>query len=179
MNATLPLHVIRVAHLRPNAFGFLLAINSLLVVALEFPISAVTMRLEPKPVLAFGFLLFGLGFGLTALAHSFVALVPTVVVWTLGEMIAAPVGYAYVADIAPERMRGRYQGAYGTAWGVGSIAGPAFGTLLFARSPTLLWAVCGALGAAGAAIVLAGRPAQPRREEPGLLLDAAPRVIET
>jgi len=180
MNATLPLHVVRVAHLRPSAFGFLLAINSALVVALEIPISAVTMRHRPKPVLAIGFLLFGLGFGLTAMAHSFSALVPTVVIWSVGEMIAAPVGYAYVADIAPEHLRGRYQGAYGTAWGVGSVTGPALGTLLFAHSPTLLWAVCGLLGAAAAVIVLGGKPALPPRREDLMVVieESAPQAVE-
>jgi len=88
-----------------------------------------------------------------------------VVIWSVGEMVAAPVGYAYVADIAPEHLRGRYQGAYGTAWGVGSVTGPALGTLLFAHSPTLLWAVCGVLGAAAAVIVLGGKPALPPRRE--------------
>jgi MFS family permease len=161
-NATLPLHVVRVAHLEPSAFGLLLTINSLLVVALEIPISSVTMRLAPTRVIAVGFLLFGVGFGLTAFARSFVLLVPTVVVWTFGEMIAAPVGYAYVADIAPAHMRGRYQGIYGLSWGLGSVTGPALGTFLFATSVDGLWALCAALGVASAAIVLGGRPVPPR-----------------
>jgi MFS family permease len=157
-SASLPLHVVRISHLAPSDFGLLLALNGLLVVALELPISAFTMHRPPKLMIALGFLLVGLGFGLTALAHTLPTLMATVVIWTLGEMVAAPVGYAYVADIAPEHLRGRYQGLYGVFWGTGSVTGPAIGTWLLAQSVTGFWALCGALGLVASLMVLAGRP---------------------
>jgi MFS family permease len=156
-SASLPLHVVRVSHLAPSAFGFLLALNGLLVVLLELPISSITMHRSPRRTIALGFLLVGLGFGLTAGAHSLPALLGTVAIWTLGEMIAAPVGYAYVADIAPDHLRGRYQGLYGFFWGTGSVTGPAIGTWLLAQSVTGFWVLCGVLGCAAALMVLAGR----------------------
>jgi MFS family permease len=157
-SASLPLHVVRISHLAPSDFGLLLALNGLLVVALELPISAFTMHRPPRLMIALGFLLVGLGFGLTALAHTLPSLMATVVIWTLGEMVAAPVGYAYVADIAPEHLRGRYQGLYGVFWGTGSVTGPAIGTWLLAQSVTGFWALCGALGLVASLMVLAGRP---------------------
>ena len=60
-----------------------------------------------------GFVVVGLGFGLTALAGSVLAYAATVVVWTLGEIVTAGLGAAIVADLAPPSMRGRYSGAYG------------------------------------------------------------------
>ncbi len=117
------------------------------------------MRRPARQMIAAGFLLVGLGFALTALAHSLFALLGTVAIWTLGEMVAAPVAFAYVADVAPEHLRGRYQGLFGVLWGTGSITGPALGTLVFARSPTGLWTLCGVLGLAAAAFALLGRPA--------------------
>jgi len=155
-SASLPLHVVRVSHLAPSAFGILLALNGLLVVLLELPISSITMHRSPKRMIALGFLLVGVGFGLTAWAHSLPALLGTVAIWTLGEMIAAPVGYAYVADIAPDHLRGRYQGLYGVFWGTGSVTGPAIGTWLLAQSVTGFWLLCGVLGLAAALLVLAG-----------------------
>jgi MFS family permease len=157
-SASLPLHVVRVSHLAPSAFGFLLALNGLLVVLLELPISSITMHRSPRRTIALGFLLVGLGFGLTGGAHSLPALFGTVAIWTLGEMIAAPVGYAYVADIAPDHLRGRYQGLYGFFWGTGSVTGPAIGTWLLAQSVTGFWVLCGVLGCVAALMVLAGRP---------------------
>jgi MFS family permease len=160
-SGSLPLHVVRVSGLPPSDFGLLLALNGILVVLLELPISSVTMHRPPKQMISLGFLLVGLGFGLTATARTLPTLLITVAVWTLGEMIAAPVGYAYVADIAPEHLRGRYQGLYGVFWGTGSVTGPALGTWLLAQSVTGFWFLCGILGLAAALLVLAGRPAPP------------------
>jgi len=163
-----------VSHLTPADFGLLLSLNGLLVVLLELPISSITMRHPPKEMISIGFLLVGLGFGLTAVAHSLIALMGTVAIWTLGEMIGAPISYAYVADIAPAHLRGRYQGLYGMFWGTGSVTGPAIGTLIFAHTVTGLWALCGVLGAAAAALVLAA----PRRAAPAAVLaDVDPIVL--
>jgi hypothetical protein len=63
-------------------------------------------------VIAAGLALIGVGFGLTAMAHTVPALAVTVVLWTFGEMIAAPVGSAYVAELSPEHLRGRYLGLW-------------------------------------------------------------------
>jgi MFS family permease len=92
-------------------------------------------------------------------AHSMPALGITVAIWTLGEMVAAPVSYAYVAEIAPEHMRGRYQGLYGVTFGSGAIFGPALGTLLYAHVEARIWGLCGVLGLAAALLIMAGRPA--------------------
>jgi MFS family permease len=173
--ATLPLHVVEVSGLTPADFGLLLSLNGILVVLLELPISSFTMRRPPKRMLAIGFLLVGLGFGLVAVAESMALLAVTVVIWTLGEMVAAPVGYAYVADMAPEHLQGRYQGLYGLFWGTGSVTGPALGTFLFGVSVKGLWTLCGALGLLAALLILATRPARPPRE-PIYIPDAKARA---
>jgi MFS family permease len=77
-----------------------------------------------------------------------------VVIWTLGEMMEAPVAAAYVANLAPTHLRGRYQRTFGMTYGVGQIVGPAVGTLLFSWNPVGLWLVCGAVGMIAAALVL-------------------------
>ncbi len=85
----------------------------------------------------------------------------TVAVWTAGEMVAAPVSYAYVADLAPGHMRGRYQGVYGIAWGSGTVTGPALGGLLFGLYGRGLWLACGLIGVAAAGLVMASRSRRP------------------
>ena len=158
--AALPLHVVRVSGLANFDFGRLLALNAVMIALLELPLSSVTMRRPAKEMIALGFLLVGVGFGLTAVSHTFPALALTVAVWTLGEMVAAPVGYAYVADLAPRELRGRYQGLYGLSFGLGGVTGPAVGALLFSRSVAGLWLLCGALGALSAGLALLSRPAR-------------------
>lgn len=177
-SASLPLHVVRISHLAPSDFGLLLALNGVLVVLLELPISSFTMHRPPKQMIALGFLLVGLGFGLTASARTLPTLFLTVAIWTLGEMIAAPVGYAYVADIAPDHLRGRYQGIYGVFWGTGSVTGPAIGTWLLAQSVTGFWFLCGILGLVASLLVLAGRPARPAGE-PVVVPSSEPTVMAT
>jgi MFS family permease len=152
----LPLHV-KDTGLSFTDLGILLSINGTLVVLLELPISSLTMRRPAPEMLALGMALVGVGFGLTAVSHSMLTLAGTVTVWTFGEMIASPVGYAYVADIAPEHMRGRYQGIYGLFWASGTVTGPLIGAVVFARTPGGFWAVCAVLGVVAAAMVLAGR----------------------
>jgi MFS family permease len=156
--AALPLHVTGVSHLSRHDFGFLIALNGVLIVLLELPLSAWTMRQPPRQMMAIGFLLVALGFGLTGVAHTLPVLMATVGIWTLGEIIGAPLGYAYVADIAPEHMRGRYQGLYGLCWSSGTVTAPAIGAYFVVRSPTTFWVVCGAIGLASALLVLAARP---------------------
>jgi MFS family permease len=174
--ATLPLHVVEFAGLTPAHFGLLLTLNGALVVLLELPISSLTMRRPAKQMIAAGFLLVGVGFGLTAVARNMPMLAATVAIWTLGEMIAAPVGYAYVADIAPEHLRGRYQGLYGLFWGAGAVTGPALGTLLFGVSVTGLWIVCGALGLAAALLVLASPAGGPHGKDVVVVPDSTPSI---
>jgi MFS family permease len=135
-------------------YGTLISLNGLLVVLLELPISMLTQRLPAGPVIATGLLLIGLGFGLVAFAPTFPLLALTVGIWTLGEMIHSPVSTAYVADLAPPHLHGRYQGAWGTTWSSGLILGPLFGTLIFSWSAQGLWLLCGALGIVAALLVM-------------------------
>jgi MFS family permease len=151
--AAFPLHL-RDAGLSRAVFGALISLNGLLIVLLELPLVGVTRRFPAPRVIAIGVLLTGVGFGLTAVAFSVPALALTVVIWTFGEMIAAPVMNTYVADLAPTHLRGRYQGAYVLTFSVAFVLAPAIGTWLFAWSPTGLWLTCAALSVVSAALVV-------------------------
>lgn len=151
---TLPLHVKHVG-LSIEVFGVLLSLNGALVVFVELPVSGFTQRLPIGRVIAFGSLLVGFGMLLNTFAQAVPLLVVSVVVWTLGEVIGAPVGVAYVANLAPDHLRGRYQAANGLMWGLAAVVGPIAGTLVYAWSPSTLWLGCGLLGLASAALVTA------------------------
>jgi MFS family permease len=151
--AAFPLHI-RAAGLSRAVFGALISLNGLLVVLLELPLIGVTRRFPAPRMIAVGVLLTGVGFGLTAVAFSVPVLALTVVIWTFGEMIAAPVMNTFVADLAPAHLRGRYQGAYVLTFSVASVLAPAIGTWLFAWSPTGLWLTCAALSVVSAALVV-------------------------
>jgi MFS family permease len=153
----LPLHVV------DNGFSFatfgaLMSLNGLVVVLLELPMTTITGRHPRRPVIAAGTLLTGAGFALTAIATDVPLLAVTVVIWTIGEVASAPVAQAYVAELAPVHLRGRYQGAFGLTWALGLVFAPAVGTAVYALSPTGLWLACGALGVVAALLVLGVAP---------------------
>lgn len=152
--STLPLQV-RADGFSPAVFGALISLNGLVIIAIELPLTVLTQRFPVRPVLALGQILTGLGFALIVFADTVPLLAATVVVWTLGEIIFSPIASAYVADVAPDHLRGRYQGAWGTSFGLALVAGPVLGTLLYSASPDLLWIACGLTGVLAAALVLA------------------------
>ena len=154
---TFPLHV-RASGLSDADYGLLITLNGLAIVLFELPLVAITQRFPYRPVLTLGSLLVGLGFALNAVANDLPELALTVLIWTLGEIMYAPVASAYVADIAPEHLRGRYQGAWGLTWGLAYVFAPALGAAIFAWSSDALWLICGLLGVAAALLLLAARP---------------------
>ena len=162
--AALPLQVVA-RGLPKRDFGLLLLANGLLVAVLELPISSWTMRRPARTMNALAFLLVGVGFALTGLAARTPAFLLTVVVWTAGEMVGAPVGSAFVAGLAPDRLRGRYLGLYQLAGGIGMVAGPTLGVLLWSHGHALLWEVSGAVGVVAALLALAARGPRDAREQ--------------
>jgi MFS family permease len=168
---TFPLHV-RASGLSDADYGLLISLNGLAIVLFELPLVAITQRFPYRPVLTVGSLLVGLGFALNAVANDLPELALTVLIWTLGEIIYAPVASAYVADIAPEHLRGRYQGAWGLTWGLAYVFAPAVGAAIFAWSSDGLWLICGLLGLAAALLLLVARPP---RVHPAAIDDEAAR----
>ncbi len=161
--ASFPLQM-RASGLTSAHYGLMMSLNGLLVVLFELPLVGITRRLRPRRVMAVGIALTGLGFGLVAWAGSFAFFALTVVVWTAGEIIFTPVASAYVGDVAPESLRGRYYGALMLTHSLGITLGPGLGTAIYALSPEGLWAGCAALGLVGALLVLASpRPARALR----------------
>ena len=160
---TYSLHIIREKltldvlgfHLGPETiYGLLIAWNGVLVMLAELPLTVLTLRYDERRVMALGYVLIGVGFGLNAWAHHIPALLVAMTIFTVGEMISAPTTSAYVARLAPERLRGRYMGTLALAWNGAAMAGPHFGFGLFALDPRFLWFGCAALGLAAAAITL-------------------------
>jgi MFS family permease len=138
----------------PAVYGGIISLNGVLVVLFDLPLSTVTRRFPARRVIALGYLLVGSGFALNAFSRSVPALVLAMAVVTLGEMVMVPVSAAYVADLAPAQMRGRYMGVYGLVWAAALIIGPALGMKLLALGPAVLWLSCGVLGLIATGIML-------------------------
>ncbi|HYI07806.1 MAG TPA: MFS transporter [Thermoanaerobaculia bacterium] len=153
LHSTLPLHISAMGF-RPATYGMLISINGVLIVLFELLLTAWTQRLPPQPLIALGYGLTGIGFALTGLATGIELLIATVVIWTLGEMIYAPVTGAFVTGLAPERYRGRYMGLWHSTWSAGMVLGPLMGTYIYERNQNALWIACFLVGIASAVLAL-------------------------
>ncbi|MFB4299496.1 MDR family MFS transporter [Actinomadura sp. NTSP31] len=160
---TMPL-AMREVGLGPQDYGIAIAANGVLIIIVQPLVGAWLSRRDHSLVMVAGFVLVGTGYGLTALMSSLPGYAAAILVWTLGEITAASVLQAVVADLAPPHLRGRYSGLYGMAWSGGFLLAPLGGTqLLGAGGPALLWPSCAALALTAAAGQLALAPAIRRR----------------
>lgn len=143
-------------------FGGLLTLNGLLVVVLQYPLARAVAGLPRRGLLVGGSLLYGLGYLAFGFLRTYPLLFLAIGVVTVGEMLFAPSALAVTADLAGERKRGQYFGAYGLAetlgWSLGGFVG---GVLLdaFRTWPPGTWGTVAALGTlAGVGFSLWDRP---------------------
>jgi len=148
LHSTFPVHI-SLLGFSSATYGWLLSINGVMIVLFELALTAWTQRMPPRPLIALGYALTGIGLALVGVATTVPALAATVVVWTIGEMIYAPVTATYVTNLAPERYRGRYMGLWHSTWSAGMLLGPTLGSMIYQRNPAALWWTCLALGLAG------------------------------
>ncbi|MEJ6831072.1 MAG: MFS transporter [Akkermansiaceae bacterium] len=153
-SSTLGLQVIGESGFNEETFGFILGLNGLMIVFLELPLTNWTRRFKPQRMIALGYSLVGLSLALLAIEATLPMLIIAITVLTIGEMIALPVNSSYVAELAPENLRGRYMGIMGLSWNTAVGMGPLIGLWVFARSPEALWILCGIVGLLSAWIIL-------------------------
>lgn len=151
---SLSVHSVRFAGLSEAQVGLLFALNGLVVILTQ---SRATAWMRDRPLssaLAAGSLLYGLGYGWVGLARGFFAMALSIVVVTLGEVLVSPGLPALAANLAPPRLRGRYQGFQGLSHQLGSALGPLLGGVslqyLSPRWPAAPWLVVAGMGAAAA-----------------------------
>lgn len=151
----LPLHVTALGF-STATYGMLLSLNGFMIATIEIPATSIMIRFPARLTIAAGFLLIGLAFGFVGLSATITLLVMAIAVATIGEILAMPVAGAFVADLAPDYMRGRYQGLLGAAAALGVAAAPAAGGALYGWAPPAAFTSFALVGAVAASAVLWG-----------------------
>ena len=137
-------------------FGIAVAANCLLIVLVQPLVTRWVKHVPRGALLATASTLTGLGFGGMALASTLPAYVATVVVWTFGEILFAPVNAGIVADLSPKHLRGRYQGAFSITFSLGAMGAPTISTRLIPKTGvSAFWILCLVLCIGVAALQLA------------------------
>lgn len=110
--------------------GLLLAVNTILIVLAQMPLTHGAERFSKPAVACAGALLLALGFGLMPLGSGCWFLAFTIAIWTFGEMLCMPSLATLISLRADQATLGKYLGLFGTAFGVGMMVGPACGACL-------------------------------------------------
>ncbi|MGV9275215.1 MDR family MFS transporter [Streptomyces griseosporeus] len=133
----------------PADYGLAVALNGVLIVALQIPVTRFIEHRDPKRLLVISSLLAGYGFGLTAFAGSVGVFALTVCVWTLAEIVNAPTQTGLVVRLSPAQGRGRYQGMYTMSWSVAALVAPLMSGFVIDRyGADWLWGLCAVVGTA-------------------------------
>lgn len=148
----------------PADYGMAIAVNGILIVALQIPVTRFIQHRDPRRLLVISSLLAGYGFGLTAFAGSIGVFALTVCVWTLAEIVNAPTQTSLVVRLSPVHGRGRYQGVYTLSWAVASLVAPLMSGLIIDHyGAEWLWGLCavvGTLAGVGYGVLMRRLPAE-------------------
>lgn len=145
-----------------GGYAFLMWLNCALAIVLQPLLGGWIRRRDPTRSLVASALLFGVGYGLNAVATGLPLYAVGVALWTLGEVLCLPVASALPAALAPPELRGRYQGVFATVFAGAFALSPLLSGELAARAGArAVWLACLATGILAAAGHLAA--AGPRR----------------
>jgi predicted MFS family arabinose efflux permease len=156
-----PLYLRSAYGLAESSVGRLVAVNTVLIVAVEMLLLHALRQRRPEGVVAVGTVLLGLGFGLMPFGSGATYAAFTVVVWTFGEMLTLPTLMSLVTLRSDPEALGEYQGLNSLAFAAASTVGPMAAAWLYtAAGCDAVWYACGALGLLlGAAFAATRAPA--------------------
>lgn len=158
-------------------YGLVIAVNGVLIVLLQIPVTRFIEHRDPQRLLVLSALLAGYGFGLTAFGGSLGVIALTVCVWTLAEIINSPTQMGLVVRLSPLHGRGRYQGMYTMSWAVASLVAPLLAGWVIDRfGAQWLWgttAVLGTVAGLGYWLLMRNLPAAPSADGPASTEPAA------
>ena len=138
-----------------DQYGFIPMTNALMVVILQVYVTRVSKRYQPLLMLGSGAFLYAFGVTSVAFAIGFWGFWISMVIITMGELILVPTATTFVANIAPQDMRGRYMSIFSLSWGVAAGIGPVVGGFLNDTiSPQAIWYGGGIIGFCGALFFL-------------------------
>ena len=168
ITTTVNLHIMDMGHGYNEAHcGLIQSINGVIIILFEIPLTALTAWITYRAGVAAGFLMMGLGVAVNWFVGGLWVVSAGMVVFTIGEMLCLPRHAAWVQQLSPATMRGRFSGLVAFAWLGGNLLGSWTGLVLYETNPGALWLMCGALGllAAGVILRVKSQPLEPTQSE--------------
>ena len=107
-------------------FAKLIALNAILVIILQVPLSLVSEKWPVLRAMILGSVLFAIGFASFGFASTVVGMMVAMTIVTIGEIFIFPSTSVFIDQIAPEDRKGTYFGA-GQFRSIGNFMGPILG----------------------------------------------------
>jgi MFS family permease len=140
MNTSLPVFLRDIHGLPDSGYGIILSINASMVVLFQFWITRRIKRFAPMKLMAWGMVIYAIGFSMYGYVSVFWLFITAMVIITIAEMLVTPTGQAIVAKLSPIDMRGRYMAIFGFSWTLPMTIGPlAAGIIMDNYNPNWVW----------------------------------------
>ncbi|GAA0181053.1 MFS transporter [Clostridium sediminicola] len=147
-NFGLPLYLSKVfGEAGPMKFGALMSFNAVIVLICTIPITELLKRNRPVYNVSLASFLYAVGFGMTGLIGNIYPLFfVSVLIWTLGEIVAVTNHSVFIMSHTPVNYRGRFNGIIAFIMGAGHIVSPKIMSKLTMNfNYTLAWLFIGVL----------------------------------
>jgi MFS family permease len=134
-------------------YSLFVTINAVMVVLFQVGVSRVTNRFNAWVMISLGGFLYGIGMISIAFGSTFWHFALSMIIVTIGELIASPIALTVAARLAPENMRARYMGVLELVYPIASGIGPVMGGVLSDNiAPVAMWYSAGLMAFIGASI---------------------------
>ena len=164
MYNTLSVYLRDVHGVPTQGYGFMLSLDAGTVVLFQFWITRRIKRFKPMKIMAWGMVIYAVGFSMYGYVSTVIFFVIAMVIITIAEMLVTPVSQAIVAKLSPEDMRGRYMAVFGFSWTIPTAVGPlAAGLIMDNYNPNWVWFAAGPNSWPRAAWTRAAKQSVPRR----------------
>ncbi len=151
-SVTLPVFAVKVGSVLPSQIGFIFAVNGLIVVIGQYPVSVLMRSYHDIYAIMIGSLFYIVGYLLVSILHGITFFMLDMVVITIGENFTSPYITSLISKISPRDKIGRYMGFNGMANSVARSMGPAIGTTMmffYLYNPVEMWLLIDLFGITG------------------------------
>lgn len=131
----------------PAVFGWQCALNGLLVVLLQIPLTNWSQHWGERWQVTAGVCLAAIGLGILPFCTSITLVSLSTIVWTVGEMLFMPTMSTLVMLRAEGKRSGHYFGLQNAIWSASVLIAPVMGSYLYAQfGGHMVWYICAILG---------------------------------
>lgn len=155
IRSTYPAYLSQEYGIDPKELGYLFALNGLMIVALQVPLTMLAKRMSNAILASVGCILLCAGFAVLPIGSTFAFIILSLIVWTIGEILLFPALNAMVGERASFAATGHFLGIYHAQYSIANLFAPALGGYIYGHlSGDALWYACGLVGLVGAALIV-------------------------